>query len=102
MTAFGQHSMAPVFYTDRASVAPHAPRARHPQWVKLGENPNMPYPRCGRSVKNLLSNNNDALVSQSMGFLYDQTAKWLHCACIVCPLRLSFCRHCSSHLRLGG
>ena len=30
------------------------------KWVKLGENPKMPYPRCGRSIKTYARGNNDA------------------------------------------
>ena len=28
--------------------------------MELGETPNMPFPQCGKSIKNLVSNNNDA------------------------------------------
>ena len=35
MTAFGQHTMVPPFYANQASVAPRAPRARHPLWLFL-------------------------------------------------------------------
>ena len=30
------------------------------KWVKLGENPQMPYPQCGRSIKTYARGNNDA------------------------------------------
>ena len=29
------------------------------KWVKLGENPKMPYPPCGRSIKTSAMGNND-------------------------------------------
>ena len=31
------------------------------KWVKMGENPEMPYPQCGRSIKTYARGNNDAL-----------------------------------------
>ena len=37
--------------------------------MKLGENPNMPYTQCGRGIKNLLSNNNNAPGITKYGFL---------------------------------
>ena len=30
------------------------------KWVKVGENPKMPYPPCGRSIKTYARGNNDA------------------------------------------
>ena len=30
------------------------------KWVKSGENPKMPYPQCGRSIKTYARGNNDA------------------------------------------
>ena len=30
------------------------------KWVKVGENPKMPYPQCGRSIKTYTRGNNDA------------------------------------------
>ena len=30
------------------------------KWVKMGENPKMPYPQCGRSIKTYARGNNDA------------------------------------------
>ena len=30
------------------------------KWVEMGENPKMPYPQCGRSIKNYARGNNDA------------------------------------------
>ena len=30
------------------------------KWVKVGENPKMPYPPCGRSIKTYAGGNNDA------------------------------------------
>ena len=36
--------------------------------MKLGENPKMPYPQGERSIKNLLSNNNDVLKYPKQGF----------------------------------
>ena len=30
------------------------------KWVKLGENPKIPYPQCGRSIKTYARGNNDA------------------------------------------
>ena len=35
----------------------------------MDENPSMPYPQCGRSIKNLLSKNNDAPSITKYGFL---------------------------------
>ena len=40
------------------------------KWVKVGENPKMPYPQCGRSIKTYSQTRMmPPLVSQSMGFL---------------------------------
>ena len=30
------------------------------KWVKLGKNPKVPYPQCGRSIKTYARHNNDA------------------------------------------
>ena len=40
------------------------------KWVKVGENPKMPYPPCGRSIKPMLGATMMPLVSQSMGIQY--------------------------------
>ena len=40
------------------------------KWVKVGENPKMPYPPCGRSIKTYARATMMPLVSQSMGLQY--------------------------------
>ena len=37
------------------------------EWVKLGENPKMPYPQCERSIKTYSQTMMRPLVSQNMG-----------------------------------
>ena len=45
------------------------------KWVKLGENPKMPYPQCGRSIKTYSQTTMMPLVSQSMGLQYGPMPK---------------------------
>ena len=40
------------------------------KWVKVGENPKMPYPPCGRSIKTYARGNNDAPSITKYGFHY--------------------------------
>ena len=47
------------------------------KWVKVGENPKMPYPPCGRSIKTYARGNNDAPSIARYGspvWLYTQIA----------------------------
>ena len=46
------------------------------KWVKLGENPKLPFPRCGRCIKTYSQTTMMPLVSQSISLWYSQA----HCA----------------------
>ena len=55
------------------------------KWVKVGENPKMPYPPCGRSIKTYARGNNDAPSITKYGSLVRLDAQivalcLLHCA----------------------
>ena len=51
------------------------------KWVKVGENPKMPYPPCGRSIKTYARGNNDAPSITKYGSLDAQiVALRPHCA----------------------
>ena len=46
----------------------HAASGNGLKCMRLGENPNMPYPPCAESIKYVLSNNNDAHSTTKYGF----------------------------------
>ena len=54
------------------------------KWVKVGENPKMPYPPCGRSIKTYARGNNDAPSITKYGSLVRPNAQIValraHCA----------------------
>ena len=54
------------------------------KWVKVGENPKMPYPQCGRSIKTYARGKNDAPSIAKYGSLVRLDAQVValhrHCA----------------------
>ena len=53
------------------------------KWAEMGDNLNMPCPQRGRSIKNMLSNNNDSSSITKYGFLVQLGAQIcaLHAQC---------------------
>ena len=61
------------------------------RWVKVGENPKMPYPPCGRSIKTYGRGNNDAPSVTKYGSPVRLDAQIValrpHCTCTARALR---------------